>query len=227
MNVCNAFQIRSKAGILSAKNSRAKRARLAAITGQPASTCSPGGSGKWLKRASRPSTATVAYKFRPAANPMAASSAKSSLDGICRMFGTMEFRDRLHSRCILKSKFCNSDCRFKILDFRIPPCLQNRKGRSSGAALKSFSQLRLQRRLDLEAPSFQQRLRNVLGVLVAARPLAQPRRPQILVGGELILAHNLLKFRDGRGYRPDRFGLAPVRISASLGHEKCLSTSGG
>ena len=49
MNVCSAFQIRSKAGILSAKNSIPKRARLATMTGHPASSCNPGGSGRCAK----------------------------------------------------------------------------------------------------------------------------------------------------------------------------------
>src|SRR5580658_865828 len=89
-----------------------------------------------------------------------------------------------------------------------------------------LSPLLLQRGLDLEAPGFQKRLWDVFGVLVAASPLAQAGRPQVLVGGELVLAYNLFKFGDGWGDRPDRLGLAPVRISASLGHEKCLSTQG-
>ena len=72
--------------------------------------------------------------------------------------------------------------------------------------------------LDLEAPSFQKRLGDVLGVLIAASPLPQPCRPQILVGGELVLAHNLFKFGDRGGNGTDRLGLTPIRISASLRH---------
>jgi hypothetical protein len=78
----------------------------------------------------------------------------------------------------------------------------------------------LQGGLDLEAPCFQKRLGDILGILVAAGPLAQARRPQILVRRELIFAYNLFEFGDGWGDRPDRLRLAPVRISASLGHEK-------
>src|ERR1700726_840421 len=84
----------------------------------------------------------------------------------------------------------------------------------------------LQRGLDLKAPSFQKRFGEALGVLVAASPLPQARRTQILIWGELVIAHNLFGFGGGRGNGPDRLGVAPVRISASLGYEKCLSTLG-
>src|SRR5271166_753742 len=90
---------------------------------------------------------------------------------------------------------------------------------AAGATLEIGFTPALKRGLDLEAPSFQKGLRDVFGVLVAACPLPQTRRPQILVGGELVFAHNLLEFGDSWGNWPDRFGLAPVRISASLGHE--------
>src|SRR5579863_2527419 len=78
----------------------------------------------------------------------------------------------------------------------------------------------LQRGFNLESPSFQKRLGNVLRVLVAPSPLPQAGRPQILVGGKLVLAHNLLEFSDRRGDRPDWLRFAPVRISASFGHVK-------
>src|ERR1700730_2628688 len=84
----------------------------------------------------------------------------------------------------------------------------------------SYTHRELQRGLDFKAPGFEQRLRDVLRILVAACPLPQTSRPQILVGGEFVLAHNLLKFGDSRGNWADRLRLAPVRISASLGHEK-------
>jgi hypothetical protein len=87
IKVCSAFQMRSKAGIVSPKNSIANKAVLAAITGQVSSGCSPGGSGRCPKRASRPSAATVAQRLSPAANPIAASSAKTSEAGICRKLG--------------------------------------------------------------------------------------------------------------------------------------------
>jgi hypothetical protein len=85
---------------------------------------------------------------------------------------------------------------------------------------KPFSSLRLERGLDLESPGFEQRLRDVFRVLIATGPLAQARRAQVLVGRQLVFAHNLLKFGNGRGNRPDRLRLTPVRISSSLGHEK-------
>src|SRR5438270_6066705 len=84
INVCSAFQIRSKAGILSAKNSIPKRAAHAAITGQLPRRCKAGGRGKCPKRASSPKTPTVAYRFRPAAKLTAASMANSSAEGIFR-----------------------------------------------------------------------------------------------------------------------------------------------
>src|SRR5208282_2152874 len=85
---------------------------------------------------------------------------------------------------------------------------------------KYFSNSRLERGLYLEAPSFQKRLRDVLGILVAARPLPQTGGAQILVGGELVLAHDLFKLRNSRDDRPNRLRLAPVWISASLRHER-------
>src|SRR5690348_1528122 len=99
-----------------------------------------------------------------------------------------------------------------------------KKGRYSDP-FSEFQQLasRLQGGFDFESPSFQQRLRNVLGVLVAARPLPQAGGAQILVGLELVLLHHLLELGDGGGNRPNRLGLPPVRISASLSHNKsCL-----
>src|SRR5579864_227830 len=103
----------------------------------------------------------------------------------------------------------------------------NRKGRSS---ISSRSDpkfvLRLQRGFDFKTPGFQKRLGDVLRVLIAAGPLAQTSRAQILVGREFVLAHNLFEFGDGWGNGPNRLRLAPVWISASLGHEKCLSTYG-
>src|SRR5882672_3754055 len=81
-----------------------------------------------------------------------------------------------------------------------------------------ISNPQLQGRFDLEAPSLKQWLRDVLRVFVPPRPLAQAGGPQVLVGGELILANDLFEFGDRRSHRPDRLGLAPVGISASLCH---------
>jgi hypothetical protein len=78
----------------------------------------------------------------------------------------------------------------------------------------------LQGRFDFKAPSLEQRLGNVLGILVPAGPFAQPGRPEILVRRELVLVHNLLEFRNGGCHWPDGLRLAPVRVSASLSHEK-------
>src|SRR5580698_1857277 len=102
---------------------------------------------------------------------------------------------------------------------KVPYCCLQEKGRSVGSG-PSILTKGLQRGLDLKAPGFEQGLRDVLRVLVAACPLAQARRAQVLVGGELGFAHHLLKFGDSRGHRPDWLRLAPIWISASLGHKK-------
>src|SRR5271157_6054388 len=94
------------------------------------------------------------------------------------------------------------------------------KGRLRRPSQSTQFPQRLQSGFDFKTPSFQQGLGNVLGILVAPRPFPQPRGPQILVWGELILVHNLLEFRDGGRDRADRLGLAPVGVSASLSHEK-------
>src|SRR5208282_3987759 len=65
--VCRAFQSKSKAGILSAKNSMAKRTPEAAITHQLESRWRPDGKSTRPPRQSSPRVATVAYTFRPAA----------------------------------------------------------------------------------------------------------------------------------------------------------------
>src|SRR5580692_12677958 len=82
MKVCSAFQSKSKTGNLSAKNSIRKRTIEHAITYQLESKCSAGGSGITPACARRPSVATVAYTFSPAAKLIAVRAAKSSLDGI-------------------------------------------------------------------------------------------------------------------------------------------------
>jgi|SRR5579863_412260 len=93
--------------------------------------------------------------------------------------------------------------------------------------IKRLPRKRLQGGFDLESPGLKKRLRDVLRVLVAACPLSQTGRPEILVGGELVFAHDLLELGDSGNNGPDRLGLAPVWISASLGHEKCLSYKRG
>src|SRR5271166_2838029 len=77
---------------------------------------------------------------------------------------------------------------------------------------------KLQSGLDLESPSFQKRLRNVLGVLVLSRPFTQTGGTNVLVRLELELLYDLLKLSNSGHYRTDRFRLAPVRIAASLCH---------
>src|SRR5690349_10770314 len=83
----------------------------------------------------------------------------------------------------------------------------------------------LQCRFNFKSPRLKQRLRDVLGILVAPGPLAQTSRAQVLVGREFVLADHLLEFSHGGNNGPDGFGLAPVRISASLSHERSASYS--
>jgi hypothetical protein len=91
------------------------------------------------------------------------------------------------------------------------------------AALVNFG-FRLQSGFDLEAPCFKQRLRNVLGVLIAPSPLPQTGRAQVLIRGKLVLPHDLLKLGNSGDNRPDGLRLTPVRISATLSHiNKVLS----
>src|SRR4029077_17201621 len=96
----------------------------------------------------------------------------------------------------------------------------NGKGPPWGDPHCESGSLRLQGGFDFKAPSFEQGLGDVLGILVPARPLPQSCRAQVLVGGELILVHNLLEFGDCGSNRPNRLGLAPVWVSASFSHEK-------
>src|SRR5260370_40443768 len=80
----------------------------------------------------------------------------------------------------------------------------------------------LQSVLDFKTPSLKQRLRNILGVLVPASPLAQANRALILVRGQLKLFYVLLE----RGYdaddRVNRLRLTPVRICATLCRNFCI-----
>jgi len=76
----------------------------------------------------------------------------------------------------------------------------------------------LERRLDLEAPSFQKWFGDVLRVLVLARPLTQAGRTNVLIGLKLKFLYDLFEFGDGGDHRADRLGLTPVWIAASLCH---------
>jgi len=87
------------------------------------------------------------------------------------------------------------------------------------AAARHPSEPSLERRFDLKSPGFQERLGNVLGVLVLARPLAQSGRANKLVRLKLKLLHHLFKFSDRRDNRSNGFRLSPVRVAASLCHD--------
>src|SRR5690349_9269141 len=90
---------------------------------------------------------------------------------------------------------------------------------------KARKGLGLQSGFDFESPSFQKWFGDVLGIFVPACPLPQTRRPQVLVGGEFVLAHHLLELGDRGGDRPNGFGFTPVWVSASLCHENYASFS--
>src|SRR5258708_22451681 len=68
---------------------------------------------------------------------------------------------------------------------------KNEKAAGFPAALQTYPAL--QSRFDLESPGFQQRLGNILRVLVPAGPLTQPRGADILIGRELEFLHPLLE----------------------------------
>src|SRR3954466_1459296 len=93
---------------------------------------------------------------------------------------------------------------------------EKEKGRRSR---RPSSPNRLQRGLDLESPSLEQGLRNVLGILIPARPFTQTRGALVLLGLALDLLHCLLEGGHDRVHRVDRLGLSPVRISATLCHD--------
>src|SRR5258705_2014837 len=76
----------------------------------------------------------------------------------------------------------------------------------------------LQRRLDLKTPGLQQRLRNILRILVPPGPFTKPGRTNVLVRCQLELLHHLLERCDRRNNRPNRFRLAPVGISTTFCH---------
>ena len=94
-----------------------------------------------------------------------------------------------------------------------------RKRNGPRAAAPSTIALKmLEGRLNLESPGLEQGLRDILRVLVLARPLAQPRRTNVLVRLKLKFLHYLLKFGDGGDNRTDGFGLSPIWIATSLCH---------
>ena len=76
----------------------------------------------------------------------------------------------------------------------------------------------LQSRLNLKAPGFKERLRNVLGILVPTGPLAQTGRPDVLIRGELELLDDLFEGGHGGDNRADGLRLAPIRISSTFCH---------
>jgi hypothetical protein len=79
---------------------------------------------------------------------------------------------------------------------------------------------------DLEAPGFEEGFRDVLGVLVAAGPLAEAGGADVLIGGELVFLDDELEGGDGGDDGTDGFGLAPVGVAAALSH-KFVSFQGG
>src|SRR5579875_3776502 len=93
----------------------------------------------------------------------------------------------------------------------------------AAAFLKKRSSLKCG--LDLKSPGLQQCLRDVLGVFIAARPLAQPGGADVLVGSKLVLLDDLLERGDGGDDGADGLGLAPVGISAAFCHSVVCSSS--
>src|ERR1700690_1175184 len=97
---------------------------------------------------------------------------------------------------------------------RIPSLsLTTKKKRRPKAALfsKECCKNGLQRRFDLKAPGLQQRLGDILRVLVPASPLPQPGRPDVLVRCKLELLDDNLERGQCRHYRTDGLRLAPIR----------------
>src|SRR5215831_9726084 len=76
----------------------------------------------------------------------------------------------------------------------------------------------LQSRLDLKAPCFKERLRNVLGVFVPTGPLSESGGPDVLIRGQLELLDDLLEGGHGGDDGPDGLRLAPIRISSAFCH---------
>ncbi len=72
--------------------------------------------------------------------------------------------------------------------------------------------------LDLEAPGLEESFGDVLGVLVAAGPLAETGGADVLVGGELVFLDDHLEGGDGGDDGADGLRLAPVGIAAAFCH---------
>src|SRR5277367_2100064 len=87
-----------------------------------------------------------------------------------------------------------------------------------GVLCSAFPLFVLQSGFDLKAPRLEKRFRDILRVLVAASPLAQPCGTHILIGGQLKLFHNLLERSDSRDHRANWLRLAPVWITTSFCH---------
>src|ERR1019366_5191716 len=98
----------------------------------------------------------------------------------------------------------------------------NSKSAAQGQRFCEENQEGLQRRFDLKPPGLEQRLRDILGILVTPRPLPKTGGPDILVRGQLELLHNLLEGGYSRHNRADGLRLAPVRISTTLCHRFCV-----
>src|SRR5271155_4355270 len=77
---------------------------------------------------------------------------------------------------------------------------------------------RLQRGFDFKTPSLEQRLRDILRILVAPGPFAQPCRTHVLIGSQLKLFNHLFERSDSRDHRAYRLRLAPVGITTSFCH---------
>src|SRR5579863_2545857 len=101
------------------------------------------------------------------------------------------------------------------------------KGSPCGDTWEIRNKLQLQSGFDFEAPGFEQRFRDIFRVLVAACPLAKAGGAQILVGGQLVFAHDLLELGNGGDDGPNRLRLAPVGISSTLCHETAFPTNEG
>jgi hypothetical protein len=84
----------------------------------------------------------------------------------------------------------------------------------------------LQSRLNLKSPGLEQRLGNILRILIPSGPFTKSRRSNVLVRCQLELFHNLLERCYRRDNRPYRLRLAPVGISTTLCHI-FVSTSSG
>ena len=97
------------------------------------------------------------------------------------------------------------------------PIHGQQKRRPKAASLLELAKS-LQRGFDLKAPGLEKGLRDVLGILVAARPLAEASRPDVLVRGQLELLGNLLKRGNCGHDRADGLRLAPIWISTTLCH---------